>query len=67
MTKKTTEKVLNFVKIYRLSPQKERIRIRDEFMKSSGIAQTSWYGRILRASFSPLEMKELERICGREL
>lgn len=39
-------------------------RLRDDFLKAAGLQYPSWYTKRSRGTFTPLEMKELERITG---
>ncbi len=55
-----------FIEYYFTLSPKEKQRVRDEFLKSSGISYPTWYSKLNRNNFSILEMKELSRICNLE-
>lgn len=45
--------------------EKERLRIRTEFLALTGLAYPSWYAKIsAKGGFSRLELLTLEKICG---
>ena len=45
--------------------EEERSRIRDEFLKVSGLAYTSWYNKFSgKIKFSRLELVALGNICN---
>lgn len=58
------EKINNFVKWYdSLEPDKKR-DVREEFLRRSGLRYPSWFYKIKKKSFQPLEMQLLEDITG---
>lgn len=64
MTKKSNEKSQIFVNYFRIQELPERKRIKDTFMERAGVGYPAFYSKIRRRSFTPLEVEELERICG---
>ena len=44
----------------------EKQRVRDEFLKATGLSYPSWFTKRSRGVFSPLELAELKRITGRD-
>lgn len=44
----------------------EKQRVRDEFLKVTGLSYPSWFQKRNRGVFSPLELAELKRITGRD-
>lgn len=46
--------------------EKKKTEVRDNFLKMTGLAYPSWYGKIRNMNFSKLEMKALSDICGCE-
>lgn len=44
--------------------EKERLRIREEFLALTGLAYPSWYVKTSSGGFSRLELLALEKICG---
>ncbi|MBR6188582.1 MAG: hypothetical protein IKQ59_06465 [Prevotella sp.] len=44
--------------------EKERLRIRQEFLTMTGLAYPSWYVKTSSGGFSRLELLALEKICG---
>ena len=61
--KKTIKKdVREFLKELK---EDERMRVRDEFLKVSGLAYPSWYNKISgKVKFSRLELVTLGNICN---
>lgn len=56
----------NFKEHYFSLPEKERLSVRDEFIKQSMIPYPTWYSKIHRGKFSRLELNTLQSICGVE-
>ena len=58
------EKINNFVKWYEsLEPGKKR-DVREKFLRHSGLRYPTWFYKIKKRSFQPLEMQLLEDITG---
>lgn len=51
---------------YNALDEKAKRRLRDDFLKAAGLQYPSWYTKRMRGTFTPLEMKELERITGED-
>jgi hypothetical protein len=60
------EKVANFIDFYQRQDVNERRRIREEFLKTSGLSYPAWYAKLQRKKFSALEIRALEDICHQE-
>lgn len=61
-----SEKVNDFLSLFRTREVEERKRIRDEFLRKSGLSYPAWYSKMTRKSFSPLELDVLGKICGKD-
>lgn len=46
--------------------EEEKQRVRDEFLKATGLSYPSWFTKRSRGSFSQLELALLKRITGRD-
>lgn len=55
----------SFLEYYSEVNSAEKKRIRDSFIKESGLSYPSWYSKLARKNFTPLEMKCLEELCGK--
>ena len=66
MAKHSPEKAANFLVHYFTLPAEERKRIRDAFIERTAISVFTWYSKLRRRNYNPLEIEELERICGVE-
>ena len=61
--KKTIKK--DFKEYLKGLDEKDRLRVRAEFLKMTGLSYPTWYGKISgNGNFSRLELITLGKICG---
>lgn len=53
----------SFLEYFRELNESERVRVRDEFLKMTGLKYPSWYAKMATGNFRKLELKALEQIC----
>jgi hypothetical protein len=57
---------MSFKDYFNSLPTEESNAIRDKMLQSSGMSYPSFYGKIQSGKWKPLEIRELERITGKE-
>lgn len=57
-------KLLDFMVYYSGLDDRERMRVRDEFLERAGLSYPSWYAKMSSGSWKRLELLALGDICG---
>jgi len=55
---------MTFVGYYRNLQMKERATLRNTVVTSFGISYPTFYSKLSRGNYSPLERKEIEHLCN---
>lgn len=58
-------KIKNFQTWFKRLDRQSRIEVREAFLEQSGMSYASWYPKVRRGNFSPLQIKLLESIADK--
>lgn len=53
----------SFMEYYRGLNESERVKVRDEFLKKTGLKYPSWYAKMSSGNFRKIDLIALELIC----
>jgi hypothetical protein len=56
----------NFLEYFRSLNERERVKVRDEFLQMTGLKYPSWYAKMSSGNFRKMDLIALGMICKEE-